>query len=88
MGHRGKSLIIITVFLLVKSMSHKTRFVALKRSIRACLNIIEPLAYDGTNTERRADKIPGAGAFKRSNLLCHGKLPFGMMCIIPIRSWL
>jgi hypothetical protein len=86
MGHRGKSLIIITTLLLLEATSHKTRFVALKRSIGAGLNLIDPLACDGTNTERRRDKIPGATTLKRNNLLGHGKLPFGMTLSIPIRS--
>jgi hypothetical protein len=38
------------------------------------------------NTGRRRDKIPCASALKRSNLLGHGKLPFGMTLSIPIRS--
>jgi hypothetical protein len=50
MGHRGKSVIIITTLLPVKAMSHKTRFIALKRSIRASPNLVGPLACDGTNT--------------------------------------
>jgi hypothetical protein len=37
-------------------------------------------------TGRRRDKIPSAYALKRSNLLAHGKLPFGMALSIPIRS--
>jgi hypothetical protein len=40
----------------------------------------------GTNTGRRRDKIPSASALKRSNLLGHGKLQFGMTLSIPIRS--
>jgi hypothetical protein len=86
MGHRGKSLIIIMTLLLLEATSHKTRFVALKRSIGAGLNLIDPLACDGTNTERRRDKIPGATTLKGNNLLDHGKLPFGMTLSIPIRS--
>jgi hypothetical protein len=50
------------------------------------LNLLDPLASDGTNTGRRRDKIPGASALKHSNLLGHGKLPFGMTLSIPIRS--
>jgi hypothetical protein len=88
MGHWGKSLIIVTALLLLKATSHKTRFVALKRAIRAGLNLVDPLACDGTDTGRRRDKIPSASALKRSNLLGHGKLPFRMMLSIPIRSWL
>jgi hypothetical protein len=86
MSHGGKSLIIITALLLLEATSHKTRFIALKRSIRASLNLIDPLACDGTNTGRRRDKIPGASALKRNNLLSHGKLPFRMALSISIRS--
>jgi hypothetical protein len=88
MSHRGKGLIIVTIVLLLKATSHKTRFIALKRSMRAGLNFIDPLARDGANIGRRRDKIPGASALKRSNLLSHGKLPFGMTLNIPIRSQL
>jgi hypothetical protein len=88
MSHKGKCLIIVTAVLLLKAMSHKTRFIALKRSIRAGLNFIDPLTRDRMNTGRRRNKIPGASALKRSNLLSHGKLPFRMTLSIPIRSWL
>jgi hypothetical protein len=86
MSHKCKSLIIITTLLLLEATSHKTRFVALKRSIRASLNLVDSLACDGTNTGRRRDKIPSASALKRSNLLSHGKLPFRISLSIPIRS--
>jgi hypothetical protein len=88
MSHRGKSLIIVTAVLLLKATSYKTRFIALKRSIRAGLNFIDPLTRDGTNTGRERNKIPGASALKRSNLLRHGKLPFRMTLSILIRSQL
>jgi hypothetical protein len=86
MSHMSKSLIIVTALLLLKATSHKTRFIALKGSIRAGLNFVDPLARDGTNTRRRRYKIPSASALKRSNLLSLGKLPFGMTLSIPIRS--
>jgi hypothetical protein len=86
MSHRSKSLIIVTTLLLLKTMSHKTRFIALKRSIRASLNFVYPLTRDGMNTGRGRDKIPGASALKHNNLLSHGKLPFRMTLSIPIRS--
>jgi hypothetical protein len=86
MSHRCKRLIIITTLLLLETTIHKTRFVALKRSTRASLNLVDPLACDGTNTGRRRAKILSASALKRSNLLSHGKLPFGMSLSIPIRS--
>jgi hypothetical protein len=50
MSHRCKSLIIIMTLLLLETTSHKMRFVVLKRSIRASLNLVDPLACDGTNT--------------------------------------
>jgi hypothetical protein len=86
MSYRSKSLIIVTALLLLKATSHKTRFIALKRSIRAGLNFVDPLARDGTNTGRRRNEIPSASALKRNNLLGHVKLPFRMMLSIPIRS--
>jgi hypothetical protein len=86
MSHRCKSLIIITTLLLLEATSHKMRFVALRRSIEAILNLVDPLACDGTNTGRRRDKIPSASVLKHSNLLGHGKLPFGMSLSTPIRS--
>jgi hypothetical protein len=60
MSHRCKSLIIIMTLLLLEAMSHKTRLVALKRSIGASLNLIDTLPCDGTNTGRMRDKIPSA----------------------------
>jgi hypothetical protein len=86
MSHMGKSLIIVMALLLLKATSHKTCFIALKRSIRAGLNFVDPLESDGTDTGRRRNKIPSASTLKRSNLLGHGKLPFGMTLSIPIRS--
>jgi hypothetical protein len=53
MGHKDKSLIIITPLLLLKIMSHKTSFVTLKRTIETSLSLVEPLTRDGTNTGRR-----------------------------------
>jgi hypothetical protein len=74
--------------LLLEATNHKACFIALKRSIRVSLNLVDPLAYDGTNTGRRRDKIPSASVLKRSNLLSHGKLPFGMTLSISIRNQL
>jgi hypothetical protein len=86
MSHRSESIIIVTALLLLKTTSHKTRFIALKGSIRTSLNFLDPLARDGTNIGRRRNKIPSASALKCSSLLGHGKLPFGMTLNIPIRS--
>jgi hypothetical protein len=51
MSHGSKSLIIVTVLLLLKTTSHKTRFIALKTSIRVSLNFVDPLAHDEMNQE-------------------------------------
>ena len=53
MGHRSKSLVIITTMLLLKTTSHKTSYVTLKRTIGASLNLIYPLTSDGTDSRRR-----------------------------------
>jgi hypothetical protein len=62
MSHRCKSLMIIMTLLLLEATNHKTRFIALKRSIGASLNLVDPITCDGTNTGRRRDKIPCASA--------------------------
>src|SRR3990170_220329 len=87
-GHRSESLIIIASLLLLKATSHKTSLVTLKRTIGASLNLIDPLARDGTNTRRRGNQIPHASALKRSNLLGHRKLPFRLSHGSPIGSGL
>jgi hypothetical protein len=57
----------------------------LKRTIKACLDLIDPLTRDGTNAGRRGNQISRASALKGRNLLCHRKLPF-RMSNMPIRS--
>jgi hypothetical protein len=49
MSNRSKSLIIITTLLLLKTTSNKRSLIALKRTIRASLNLIGPLTSDQTN---------------------------------------
>jgi hypothetical protein len=83
-GNRSECLIIITSLLLLKATSHKTSFVTLKRTIGASLDLIDPLASDGTNTGRRGNKVPCASALKCSNLLSHRKLPLRLSHGIPI----
>jgi hypothetical protein len=43
----GKILSIIMTLLLLEATSHKMRFVVLKRSIGASLNLVDPLVSDG-----------------------------------------
>jgi hypothetical protein len=49
MSNKSKSLIIITTLLLLKTMSNKMSLIALKRTIKASLNLIDPLTSDGMN---------------------------------------
>jgi hypothetical protein len=88
MGNKSKHLIIITTMLLLKTMSNETSLIALKRIIRASLNLIDPLTSDQMNTWRMGHKIPCVSPLKSSNLLSHRMLPFRMKNIIAIRSWL
>jgi hypothetical protein len=88
MSNRSKNLIIITTLLLLKTTSNETSLIALKRTIRANLNLIDPLTSDRTNTWRTGHKIPRASPLKSSNLLSHRMLPFQMKNSITIRSWL
>jgi hypothetical protein len=53
MGHRGKSLITIPALLLLEATSQKMRFVVLKKSIEASLNLMDHLHVMG--------QIPGGG---------------------------
>ncbi|XP_051197203.1 uncharacterized protein [Lolium perenne] len=54
----------------VKAASDKSSLVALKRTIGASLDLVDPLAGDGTN-RGRSDNIPSASTLKSSNLLSH-----------------
>jgi hypothetical protein len=82
MSNRSKSLIIISALLLLKTTSNKTTLIALKRTIRASLNLIDPLTSDRTNTRGTGHKIPRVSPPKSSNL------SFWMKNGIAIRSWL
>jgi hypothetical protein len=50
MSNMNKSLIIIMTLLLLKTTGNKTSLIALKRTIRASLNLIDTLTSDRTNT--------------------------------------
>jgi hypothetical protein len=88
MSNGSKSLIIITTFLLLKTTGNKTHLIALKRTIRASLNLIYPLTSDRMDMWEIGYKIPRANLLKSSNLLSHGVFPFWMKNSITIRSWL
>jgi hypothetical protein len=87
MSNRSKSLIIISTLLMLKITSNKTSLITHKRTIKASLNLINPLTSDWTNTWRTWHKIPRASPLKSSNLLSHHVLPFWMKNNIMIRSW-
>jgi hypothetical protein len=86
MSNRSKSNIIITTLLLLKTTCNKTSLIALKGTIRAGLNLIDPLTTDRTNTWGTGHKISCVGPLKSSNLLNHRMLPFRMKNSIMIRS--
>jgi hypothetical protein len=88
MSNMSKSLIIISVMLLLKITSNKTCLISLKRTIKVSLNLIYPLTSDQMNTWGTWHKIPRASPLKGSNLLSHRVLPFWMKNSITIRSWL
>jgi hypothetical protein len=88
MSNRSKSLIIIMILLLLKTMSNKTSLIALKRTVRASLNLLDPLTSDRTNTWGTGHKIPHASLLKSNNFLSHRVLPFRMKNSITIKSWL
>jgi hypothetical protein len=70
MSHQSKSRIIVMAMLLLKVASHNTIFVELKITIEASLDLIYPLAHDGTRRGRRGNDIPGFSALQQDNLLC------------------
>jgi hypothetical protein len=84
----SKSLIIITTLFLLKTTSNKTELITLKRTIRASLNLIDPLTSDQMTTWGIVHKIPRVSPLKSSNLLIHRVLPFRMKNSLAIRSWL
>ena len=79
MSHRCKSLIIVPTMLLLKTTHYKMSFVALKRTISAGLNLVNPLTSDRTDMCGNRYKISCAGALKSSNLLFGSMLPLLMM---------
>jgi hypothetical protein len=86
MSNKSKSLIIITTLLLLKITSNQMSLIALKRTIRVSLNLINPLTSDWTNTWEIGHKIPRASPLKSSNLLSHHMLSFLMKNSIMIKS--
>jgi hypothetical protein len=71
-----KSLLIVMTILLLKTMSDKTLFKALNRTIRVSIDLVTPLTRDWNNRRRSWNKTPSVGTLKRSNLLSHSKLLF------------
>jgi hypothetical protein len=88
MSNKSKRLIIITPLLLLKTTSNDTSLIALKRTIKVSLNLIDPLTSDRTNAWGTGHKISRVSLFKSKNLLSQRMLPFQMKNSIVIRSWL
>jgi hypothetical protein len=88
MSNMSKSLIIISIMLLLKTTSNRTSLISLKRTIRASLNLIYPITSDRTNTWGTGHKIPHVSPLKGSNLPSHRVLSFRMKNSIAIKSWL
>jgi hypothetical protein len=86
MSNMSKSLIIIMTVLLLKTTSNKTGLIALKRTIRASLNLIDSLTSDRINMWGTGHKIPCVSLLKSSNFLSHRVLPFWMKNNITIRD--
>jgi hypothetical protein len=81
MSNWSKSLIIIPASLLLKTTSNKMSLIALKRTIRARLNLIDPLTSDQTNTWGTRHKIPRASPLKSR------KSPQPSCATIPDGEW-
>jgi hypothetical protein len=85
MSNMRKSLIIIMSLLMLKITSNKTSLIALKRTIRASLNLIDPLSSHWTDTWGTGHKIPHDSPLERHNLLSHHMLSLRMKNNITIR---
>jgi hypothetical protein len=62
MRNRSKSLIIITTMFLLKATDNKTILIALKRTVRASLNLIHPLTSDRTKCGDKAQDLMSQSA--------------------------
>jgi hypothetical protein len=88
MSNGSKSLIIITTLLLLKTTCNKTHLIALKRTVKMSLNLIDPLTSDWMDMWGTGYKIPRVRPLKSNNLLSHCVLPFRMKNSIMISGWL
>jgi hypothetical protein len=75
-------------WLVLKTTGNKKSLITLKRTIRASVNLIDPLTSDRMNTWRTWHKITYASLLKSSNLLSHHVLSFRMKNNIMIKGWL
>jgi hypothetical protein len=74
-SNKSESLLVVMIILLLKTTSNKIRFKVLNRTIRASIDLVDPLARDWNNKRRAWNNIPSVGMLKSSNLLSHSKLP-------------
>jgi hypothetical protein len=66
MSNMSKSVIIVMTLVLLKPTSNKINLIALKRTVRASLNLIDTLTSGRTNTLGTKHKIPRASTLKSS----------------------
>jgi hypothetical protein len=74
-SNRSESLLVVMIVLLPKTTSNMIRFKVLNRTIRASIDLVDPLARDWNNRRRAWNNIPSVGMLKSNNLLSHSKLP-------------
>lgn len=85
--YRTIGLIEVNTRLLMKTLSNKTGFVPLNRTIRLALEFEHPLTTNNMLSRIRRDKNPCV-VFKKGIKLCrHGLAPFRMTSSVSITGW-
>jgi hypothetical protein len=88
MSNMSKSLIIITILLLLKITINEMSLIMLKRTIRASFNLIDQLTSDRTNTWGIGYKISRVSPLMSSNLLDYRMLLFWMKNGIAVYTYI
>lgn len=85
---RGVGAVVVTPknpqVILLKDKRYKSVLTALKRSIRASLDLVDPLAGNKSDMRGQRNRISGASALQSSNLLSHSMLPLRVSNIISV----
>jgi hypothetical protein len=88
MSNMSKSLIIITILLLLKITINEMSLIMLKRTIRSSFNLIDQLTSDRTNTWGIGHKISRVSPLMSSNLLDYRMLLFWMKNSITVYTYI